>query len=215
MVWLHEPHSLGIWGCNNISYECRTKCFGEDFWRWVYALCVRQETEAFWGTLAKSLWIWSHSSTECLQERRIRWAWMGWLLWNMHKLSWAFHLAWLWPCLMLWSRGALPSWPSAPASPCLVCSGGWGWTLAAPELCQNAVSLYRNDSFLKKKASSFLHLSELLQGLIFQKDPALSAIRQLWLRSDVLHKFKGELALLIDGRRSKMSCSFFLSCKGS
>lgn len=100
--------------------------------------------------------------------------WMGCLLRDTYKfcvVTWAFPLAWLWAGPVLCSRGAIPSWPSASAS-----HTAWRAVVARTGLCSTRVLLsdcigmtVSLEKITKTKPklppSSFLHPSELLQGL--------------------------------------------------
>lgn len=169
----------------------------------IYTPIYKTRNRCVWGTLAWSAWISSCSRTKCLQECRITLVWMGWLLRHTYKLQCCklnFSFRWLWACPVLWSREALPSQPSASASHAV-------WWAVVEETgplqhpsfatmlshCTGIIVFLKNKKFLLIISPS-PWTSE--RPMIFQKGPALSAIRQLWLRSHMLHKTHSELALL-------------------
>lgn len=105
--------------------------------------------------------------------------WMGCLLRDTYttlccNLSFPFSLTLSWPCAVE-QRSLSKLTLSLCLSHRLEHSGSQDWTFAAPEFCKDAESLHKNDCFSGKKTktkpktppSSFLHPSELLQGLRF------------------------------------------------
>lgn len=165
---------------------------------------------------------------KCIASFLRNFMWMGYLLWDAYKVcvvTWAFPLAWLWACLVLWNKGAFTSWPSVPAFHTFwraaVARSGPLQHQSSARMLSHCIgitaSLEKNPKTKPKNPTLVISPSlwTFLKSVIFLKDMALSAMGQLWLRRDVLHKNHPKLAQLIDSSWSEMIGSCSLPCKGS